>query len=152
MILDQIAHFFEHYKDLEKANGLRLMVGEMPMFTKQEILDSITNLKAIGKTTLLTLFMDPPFRSCPALLHGRLYQRFTVQARLRMLESILPFIDELSEESGITKAQIDVTWLWVEVGCFHWSSHWCNRMLRLGISLGIASCQLSNLICIYTYT
>ena len=54
------------------------------------------------------LAIDTATESCSValLVNGRLYQRFTVQARLHA-ELILPFIDELLEESGITKAQID---------------------------------------------
>ncbi len=36
----QIAHFFEHYKDLEKASGLKLKVGENAEAAKAEIVAS----------------------------------------------------------------------------------------------------------------
>jgi inorganic pyrophosphatase len=42
MLLAQISHFFEHYKDLEANKWVKLEGWEGPDAAKQEILDSIT--------------------------------------------------------------------------------------------------------------
>lgn len=41
MMLDQIAHFFQHYKDLEKGKWVKLDGWGGPDEAKQEILDSV---------------------------------------------------------------------------------------------------------------
>jgi inorganic pyrophosphatase len=43
MRLKTIAHFFEHYKDLEKASGSRSWAGKAPSPPTQEIMDGIAN-------------------------------------------------------------------------------------------------------------
>ncbi|HOP21555.1 MAG TPA: inorganic diphosphatase [Gammaproteobacteria bacterium] len=45
VILDQIAHFFEHYKDLEKGKWVKVDGWRDADVAKQEILDSITNFE-----------------------------------------------------------------------------------------------------------
>ena len=41
LLLDQIAHFFEHYKDLEDGKWVKIEGWEGPEAARQEILDSI---------------------------------------------------------------------------------------------------------------
>ena len=41
MLLDQIAHFFEHYKDLEDGKWVKIEGWDGPKAARQEILDSI---------------------------------------------------------------------------------------------------------------
>jgi len=41
--LRTIAHFFEHYKDLEKGKWVKVKGWEGPESAKQEILDGIAN-------------------------------------------------------------------------------------------------------------
>ena len=43
--LKTIAHFFEHYKDLEENKWVKILGGEGPESAKQEILDGIANYK-----------------------------------------------------------------------------------------------------------
>lgn len=43
--LQQIAHFFEHYKDLEKGKWVKIDGWESPEVAKKEILDSIERYK-----------------------------------------------------------------------------------------------------------
>ena len=44
--LDQIAHFFEHYKDLEKGKWVKIEGWRGPEEAKKEILDSVANFAA----------------------------------------------------------------------------------------------------------
>ena len=46
MLLDQIAHFFDHYKDLENNKFVNIEGGEDREAALQEILDSIERFKA----------------------------------------------------------------------------------------------------------
>ncbi|VAW33608.1 Inorganic pyrophosphatase [hydrothermal vent metagenome] len=46
VLLDQIAHFFEHYKDLEKGKWVKIEGWRGPDVAKQEILDSVTNFES----------------------------------------------------------------------------------------------------------
>ena len=41
--LKTIAHFFEHYKDLEEGKWVKILGWEGPESAKQEILDGIAN-------------------------------------------------------------------------------------------------------------
>ncbi len=45
-ILDQIAHFFEHYKDLEKGKWVKIEGWDGPKDAKKMIVDSIERFKA----------------------------------------------------------------------------------------------------------
>ena len=45
VILDQIAHFFEHYKDLEKGKWVKVEGWRDADVARQEILDSIANFE-----------------------------------------------------------------------------------------------------------
>ena len=45
-ITDQISHFFEHYKDLEKGKWVKIEGWGGPDEAKQEIIDSINNFNA----------------------------------------------------------------------------------------------------------
>jgi inorganic pyrophosphatase len=48
--LKTIAHFFEHYKDLEEGKWVKILGWEGPDAAKQEILDGVANYKAsLGK-------------------------------------------------------------------------------------------------------
>ena len=44
--LKTIAHFFEHYKDLEEGKWVKILGWEGPDSAKQEILDGVANYKA----------------------------------------------------------------------------------------------------------
>lgn len=47
--LQQIAHFFEHYKDLEEGKWVKIDGWEGPESAKKEILDSVENYKGEPK-------------------------------------------------------------------------------------------------------
>ena len=44
-ILDQIAHFFDHYKDLENGKWVKIIGWQGPEEAKQEIVDSLKRFK-----------------------------------------------------------------------------------------------------------
>jgi len=44
--LKTIAHFFEHYKDLEANKWVKILGWEGPESAKQEIMDGIANYQA----------------------------------------------------------------------------------------------------------
>ncbi len=46
LVRDQIAHFFEHYKDLEKGKWVKIKGWHGPQDAKKAILDSIARYKA----------------------------------------------------------------------------------------------------------
>lgn len=46
LLLQQIAHFFEHYKDLEKGKWVKVKGWKDLAAAKQEILDSVTRFEA----------------------------------------------------------------------------------------------------------
>jgi inorganic pyrophosphatase len=48
--LQQIQHFFEHYKDLEKGKWVKIEGWEGPDSAKQEILDGVANYKKSEQT------------------------------------------------------------------------------------------------------
>lgn len=45
--LKTIAHFFEHYKDLEEGKWVKILGWEGPDAAKQEILDGVANYQAV---------------------------------------------------------------------------------------------------------
>jgi inorganic pyrophosphatase len=49
--LKTIAHFFEHYKDLEANKWVKILGWEGPESAKQEILEGIANFKAANKSS-----------------------------------------------------------------------------------------------------
>ena len=46
LLLQQISHFFEHYKDLEANKWVKILGWEGPESAKQEIVDGIANYQA----------------------------------------------------------------------------------------------------------
>ena len=46
ILLDQIHHFFSHYKDLEKGKWVKVLGWEGPDAARQEVAEGIANYKA----------------------------------------------------------------------------------------------------------
>ena len=93
------------------------------------------------------LAIDTATESCSAalLVNGKVYQRFTVQARLHA-ELILPFIDELLEESEISKTQIDGLVVGRGPGAFTGVRIGVAVAQALALALDLKVVEVSNLI------
>jgi hypothetical protein len=69
LLLDQIAHFFEHYKDLEPGKWVKVNGWEGPEAAKKEI-DRRQALQRRERQAGL-LSADVAYRRCPVQRHRR---------------------------------------------------------------------------------